>query len=142
MTRKIEAIIETSQLQITNCIMTIPTPHMHCLREQRGDLQPIRIFLSETSWLRFQICLQTKTLALKVNTMYGLHSLYHYFIYLQCVIFIVKITVNNTVCFSKYTLSLKHWQDIPRGELHPCTEAKRPENKVKNRYTTIFPCMH
>lgn len=31
---------------------------------------------------------------------------------------------------------------LPRGELHPCIEGKRPENKVKNRYTTIFPCMH
>ena len=32
-------------------------------------------------------------------------------------------------------------KDIPRGELHPCLEGKKPENKAKNRYTTIFPCM-
>lgn len=32
-------------------------------------------------------------------------------------------------------------KDIPRGELHPCLEGKNPENKAKNRYTTIFPCM-
>ncbi|XP_052694681.1 receptor-type tyrosine-protein phosphatase epsilon-like [Crassostrea angulata] len=36
----------------------------------------------------------------------------------------------------------REYQDIPRGELHPCTEAKNPENKVKNRYTTIFPYDH
>lgn len=35
-----------------------------------------------------------------------------------------------------------HWKDIPRGELHPCVEGKKQENKVKNRYTTIFPCMY
>lgn len=35
-----------------------------------------------------------------------------------------------------------HWQEIPRGELHLCTEAKKPEYKAKNRYTTIFPCMY
>lgn len=34
------------------------------------------------------------------------------------------------------------YHDIPRGELHPCTEAKKPENKAKNRYTTIYPCMY
>lgn len=33
-------------------------------------------------------------------------------------------------------------QDIPRGELHLCVEGKKPENKVKNRYTTIFPCTY
>nr|XP_034319444.1 receptor-type tyrosine-protein phosphatase alpha-like [Crassostrea gigas] len=32
------------------------------------------------------------------------------------------------------------YHDTPRGELHPCVEGKKPENKVKNRYTTIFPC--
>ena len=32
-------------------------------------------------------------------------------------------------------------KDIPRGELHPCLEGKKAENKAKNRYTTIFPCM-
>lgn len=31
-------------------------------------------------------------------------------------------------------------QDIPRGELYPCLEGKKPENKVKNRYVTIFSC--
>ncbi|XP_078329582.1 receptor-type tyrosine-protein phosphatase epsilon-like [Crassostrea virginica] len=34
------------------------------------------------------------------------------------------------------------YNDIPRGELHPCLEAKKPENKVKNRYTTIYPYDH
>lgn len=90
-------------IQITNCMMTMemtmPTQRMLCLRKQRGDLQPIRIFLSETLWPTFQTCLRTKTLALKVNTMYGIHSLYHY-ISAMCD-FIVKITVNNTTCFSK-----------------------------------------
>lgn len=32
------------------------------------------------------------------------------------------------------------FQEIPRGEQYPCLEAKRPEHKTKNRYTTIFPC--
>ena len=32
------------------------------------------------------------------------------------------------------------FQEIPRGELHPCLEAKKPENKVKNRYISILPC--
>ena len=32
------------------------------------------------------------------------------------------------------------FQEIPRGELYPCLEARRPEHKTKNRYTTIFPC--
>lgn len=31
-------------------------------------------------------------------------------------------------------------KEIPRGELYPCLEGKKPENKSKNRYTTIFPC--
>lgn len=33
-------------------------------------------------------------------------------------------------------------QDIPRGELHGSLEAKKTDNKVKNRYTTIYPCMY
>lgn len=32
------------------------------------------------------------------------------------------------------------FQEIPRGELHPCLEAKKQENKVKNRYISILPC--
>ncbi|XP_056002462.1 receptor-type tyrosine-protein phosphatase alpha-like isoform X2 [Ostrea edulis] len=37
----------------------------------------------------------------------------------------------------------KHeYHEIPRGELHPCEEAKKPENKPKNRYTTTFPYDH
>lgn len=35
-----------------------------------------------------------------------------------------------------------HCKDIPRGELHQSLEAKKTENKVKNRYTTIYPCMY
>ncbi|XP_078330682.1 receptor-type tyrosine-protein phosphatase epsilon-like [Crassostrea virginica] len=34
------------------------------------------------------------------------------------------------------------YNEIPRGELYPCLEAKKPENKVKNRYTTIYPYDH
>nr|XP_022311632.1 receptor-type tyrosine-protein phosphatase epsilon-like [Crassostrea virginica] len=34
------------------------------------------------------------------------------------------------------------YNEIPRGELHPCLEAKKSENKVKNRYTTIYPYDH
>nr|XP_022311625.1 receptor-type tyrosine-protein phosphatase epsilon-like isoform X1 [Crassostrea virginica] len=34
------------------------------------------------------------------------------------------------------------YNEIPRGELSPCLEAKKPENKVKNRYTTIHPYDH
>uniref|UniRef100_A0A8W8NS85 protein-tyrosine-phosphatase n=1 Tax=Magallana gigas TaxID=29159 RepID=A0A8W8NS85_MAGGI len=34
------------------------------------------------------------------------------------------------------------YHNIPRGELHPCLEGKKQENKVKNRYTTIFPYDH
>ncbi|XP_061170759.1 receptor-type tyrosine-protein phosphatase alpha-like [Saccostrea echinata] len=37
----------------------------------------------------------------------------------------------------------KHeYHEIPRGELFPCEEAKKPENKLKNRYTTTFPYDH
>ncbi|XP_061170764.1 receptor-type tyrosine-protein phosphatase alpha-like [Saccostrea echinata] len=37
----------------------------------------------------------------------------------------------------------KHeYHEIPKGELHPCEEAKKSENKPKNRYTTIFPYDH
>ncbi|XP_062573670.1 receptor-type tyrosine-protein phosphatase alpha-like [Saccostrea cucullata] len=37
----------------------------------------------------------------------------------------------------------KHeYHEIPRGELFPCDEAKKPENKPKNRYTTTFPYNH
>ncbi|XP_065933837.1 receptor-type tyrosine-protein phosphatase epsilon [Magallana gigas] len=34
------------------------------------------------------------------------------------------------------------YHNIPRGELHPSLEAKKPENKIKNRYTTIYPYDH
>ncbi|XP_078327619.1 receptor-type tyrosine-protein phosphatase alpha-like [Crassostrea virginica] len=34
------------------------------------------------------------------------------------------------------------YNDIPRGELHPCSVAKQAENAARNRYTTIFPYDH
>lgn len=54
-------------------------------RKPRGVLQPIKIFLSETSRHRFQTCLQSKTLDSKVNTMYDLLFQRHYLTYLHCV---------------------------------------------------------
>ncbi|XP_061170694.1 receptor-type tyrosine-protein phosphatase epsilon-like [Saccostrea echinata] len=36
----------------------------------------------------------------------------------------------------------QEYRDIPKGEFHPCEEGKKPENKVKNRYTTTFPYDH
>ncbi|XP_062608469.1 multiple epidermal growth factor-like domains protein 10 [Saccostrea cucullata] len=37
----------------------------------------------------------------------------------------------------------KHeYHEIPKGELYPCEEAKKPENKAKNRYTSTFPYDH
>ncbi|XP_056002460.1 receptor-type tyrosine-protein phosphatase alpha-like isoform X2 [Ostrea edulis] len=37
----------------------------------------------------------------------------------------------------------KHeYHEIPKGELHPCEEAKKPENKPKNRYKTTFSYDH
>lgn len=41
-----------------------------------------------------------------------------------------------------FTMQINYWQDIPRGELHKSLEAKKTDNKVKNRYTTIYPCMY
>ncbi|XP_078327505.1 receptor-type tyrosine-protein phosphatase epsilon-like [Crassostrea virginica] len=34
------------------------------------------------------------------------------------------------------------YNDIPRGELHPCSVAKQADNAARNRYTTIFPYDH
>ncbi|XP_061170688.1 receptor-type tyrosine-protein phosphatase mu-like [Saccostrea echinata] len=40
-------------------------------------------------------------------------------------------------------VGFKHeYHEIPRGELFPCEEAKKPDNKPKNRYTTTFPYDH
>ncbi|XP_062587740.1 receptor-type tyrosine-protein phosphatase epsilon-like isoform X2 [Saccostrea cucullata] len=36
----------------------------------------------------------------------------------------------------------KEYEKIPKGELYPCTEGKKPENVSKNRYTTTFPYDH
>ncbi|XP_062567726.1 receptor-type tyrosine-protein phosphatase epsilon-like [Saccostrea cucullata] len=37
----------------------------------------------------------------------------------------------------------KHeYHEIPKGELYSCEEAKKPENKAKNRYTSTFPYDH
>lgn len=56
-------------------------PHMLCPKKRKGVLQPIKIFLSETSWHKFQTCLSTKTLDSKVNTM--------------CVLFFLKLLLPN-----------------------------------------------
>lgn len=116
--------------------------YMLCPRKQKGVLRPIKIYLSETSWHRFQTCLQTKTLDSKVNTMYDLfvqpfHVNHLQGVFLQCFVFNEITQLSENIQQTKY-----HWQEIPRGELHLCTEAKKPENKVKNRYITIFPCMY
>ncbi|XP_065938473.1 receptor-type tyrosine-protein phosphatase epsilon isoform X3 [Magallana gigas] len=34
------------------------------------------------------------------------------------------------------------YEDIPRGEFHPCWEAKKPENISKNRFLSIYPYDH
>ena len=31
---------------------------------------------------------------------------------------------------------------MERGELYPCSEAKKPENNAKNRYTGMYPCTY
>nr|XP_022305539.1 receptor-type tyrosine-protein phosphatase alpha-like [Crassostrea virginica] len=49
---------------------------------------------------------------------------------------IANMSVNDNAGFTN------EYNDIPRGELHPCLEGKKPENKAKNRYTTIFPYDH
>ncbi|XP_061196028.1 receptor-type tyrosine-protein phosphatase epsilon-like [Saccostrea echinata] len=36
----------------------------------------------------------------------------------------------------------EEYEKIPKGELYPCTEGKKPENVSKNRYTTTFPYDH
>ncbi|XP_061170695.1 uncharacterized protein LOC133180136 [Saccostrea echinata] len=36
----------------------------------------------------------------------------------------------------------QEYRDIPKGELHPCEEGKKPENRLRNRYTTTFPYDH
>ncbi|XP_078327528.1 receptor-type tyrosine-protein phosphatase alpha-like [Crassostrea virginica] len=49
---------------------------------------------------------------------------------------IANMSVNDNDGFKN------EYKDIPRGELHPCLEGKKPENKAKNRYTTICPYDH
>lgn len=93
-------------IQIPNRMMTRQTttltPRMLCLRKPKGVLQQIKIFPSETSWHKFQICLQTKTLDSKVNTMCVLLSRHPY---LTC-IFIFNFLVKNTNTLSNYTLKI------------------------------------
>ncbi|XP_056014348.1 uncharacterized protein LOC125676360 isoform X2 [Ostrea edulis] len=36
----------------------------------------------------------------------------------------------------------EEYSKVPKGELHPCNEAKKSENTSKNRYTTTFPYDH
>lgn len=56
-------------------------------------------------------------------------------------ILLIVVAIYNMI-YKTYICITYHWKDIPRGELHQSLEAKKPENKVKNRYTTIYPCMY
>lgn len=49
---------------------------------------------------------------------------------------IINMSANENAGFKN------EYYDIPRGELHESSEAKKPENKAKNRYTTIYPYDH
>lgn len=83
-------------IQITNRMitrqMTKMTQRMRCLRKPRGVPQQIRIFLSETSWHRFQTCLQMKTLGSKVNTMCDFF--FSIIILLICIVHFYDFAVN------------------------------------------------
>lgn len=84
---------------------------------------------------------------MSTNENAGFKSEYHVrFIFPNFVLLITfKVYSYNDFVLSKninIQQTKHHWQEIPRGELHLCTEAKKPENKAKNRYTTIFPCMY
>nr|XP_022303636.1 receptor-type tyrosine-protein phosphatase alpha-like isoform X2 [Crassostrea virginica] len=53
----------------------------------------------------------------------------------------IKAQVEN-MCVGDNSGFKCEYNDIPRGELHPCSVAKKQENTTKNRYTTIFPYDH
>lgn len=80
-------IIQITDSMIITRQVTMKTQRMRCQRKLKEDPRQIKIFLSETSWHRFQTCLQTKTLDSKVNTMYDLLIQHHYLTYLHCLCF-------------------------------------------------------
>ncbi|XP_062573999.1 receptor-type tyrosine-protein phosphatase F-like, partial [Saccostrea cucullata] len=59
---------------------------------------------------------------------------------------IIPVRNLNTVIAKMSTAEnagFKHeYHEIPRGELFPCEEGKKLENKPKNRYTTTYPYDH
>lgn len=85
--------------------MTTMNQRMRCLRKQRGVPQPIKTFLSEILWHKFQTCLLMKTLGSKPNTMYGFHSQYNY--YIDCMVHFYEFAVNTNM-LSIYT-QLNTW---------------------------------
>lgn len=46
---------------------------------------------------------------------------------------IANLSSNNCSGFKS------EFEDIPRGEFHPCWEAKKPEDIIKNRFRRIYP---
>lgn len=81
---------------------------------------------------------------MSLNENAGFKSEYHVsYILLTCFILLIFIINTEFVEMKKIFVSITFTlQDIPRGELHPCLEGKKPKNKVKNRYTTTYPCMY
>lgn len=91
-------IIQITNRTITRQMTTI-TQCMRYLRKPRGDLLPKKIFLSETSWHKFQTCPQTKTPDSKVNIMYELLLKHH--CSAMCFFFIIKLKVKKYEYFKQ-----------------------------------------
>lgn len=87
--------------------MTTMNQRMRCLRKQRGVPQPIKTFLSEILWHKFQTCLLMKTLGSKPNTMYGFHSQYNYYIDLHGTF----LWICSEYKYVKHLHSIKHMID-------------------------------
>ena len=107
--------------------MSLMIQLLFCRRETWEVLLQIRIFPSEISRLRLPTCLQKKMLGSNMNIMYEIRQWYGNILLVYDVLPILH-------------MRFLQLQDIPRGELYPCLEGKKPENKVKNRYVTIFSC--